>query len=122
MVELNDIIEQLNREKQRLLNELEEICQKIARLEVRKEDIISNNVPVYNTNMDRDKLISLCKSHNYNNMKTQIAVKFFVEKEKAKDVWLWLCDQKYAMEWDTVYHLKWKMKKELFGSKEQNKK
>ena len=64
---------------------------------------------------EKDKIISLCKLHNYGELKTQIAVKFFVEKEKPKAVWLWLCEtQKYPMEWDSVKNLKYKMKKDLF--------
>lgn len=64
---------------------------------------------------EKDKIIALCKLHNYGELKTQIAVKFFVDKEKPKDVWLWLCEtQKYPMEWDSVKTLKYRMKKDLF--------
>lgn len=63
----------------------------------------------------KDDLIDKCKALGYNEMKTQIAVKFFVHKEKPKDVWIWLCEtQKYPMEWDSVKNLKYKMKKDLF--------
>lgn len=63
----------------------------------------------------KDNLILRCKEHNYDELKTQIAVKFFVDKEKPKQVWLWLCEtQKYPMEWDSVKNLKYKMKKDLF--------
>lgn len=65
---------------------------------------------------EKDKLIALCKKHNYNDLKTQIAIKFFIDKEKPKDVWLWLCEtQDNPMEWDSVKHLKYRMKKQLFG-------
>lgn len=64
---------------------------------------------------EKEKLIALCRLHNYNNIKTQIAIKFFYEKEKPKDVWIWLCEEMdYPMEWDSVRQLKSKMKKELF--------
>lgn len=64
---------------------------------------------------DKDSLIALCKLHNYNELKTQIAIKFFIDKEKPKDVWLWLCEtQKYPITWDCVRNLKCKMKKDLF--------
>ena len=63
----------------------------------------------------KDNLILRCKEHNYDELKTQIAVKFFVDKEKPKQVWLWLCEtQKYPMEWDSVKTLKYRMKKDLF--------
>ncbi|MBO7230068.1 MAG: accessory gene regulator B family protein [Bacteroidaceae bacterium] len=67
---------------------------------------------------EKDKLIELCKKYNYNELKTQIAIKFFVDKEKPKDVWVWLCDeQNYDIEWDSVKTMKYRMKKQLFGEK-----
>lgn len=64
---------------------------------------------------EKEQLIALCKKHNYNPLKTEIAVKFFIEKEKPREVWLWLCEtQDDAMEWDSVKKLKWRMKRELF--------
>jgi hypothetical protein len=67
---------------------------------------------------EKDKLIALCKKHNYNELKTQMAIKFFVDKEKPKDVWVWLCDeQNYDIEWDSVKTMKYQMKKQLFGEK-----
>lgn len=66
---------------------------------------------------DKDKLIALCKSHNYNELKTQMAVKFFIEKEKPREVWLWLCEtQNNPIDWDSVKKIKYRMKKELFES------
>lgn len=64
---------------------------------------------------EKEKLIQLCKEHNYNELKTQMAVKFFHDKEKPKDVWLWLCEtQSQPIGWDTVKQTKYRMKKELF--------
>ena len=63
----------------------------------------------------KERLIEKCKALNYNNLKTQIAVKFFIDKEKPKDVWRWLCEtHQMAMSWDSLYNLKSKMKKDLF--------
>ena len=67
---------------------------------------------------EKDKLIALCKKHNYNELKTQMAIKFFVDKEKPKDVWLWLCEtQENPISWDYVKNLKSIMKKQLFTGK-----
>lgn len=64
---------------------------------------------------DKDKLIAICKVHNYNELKTEMAIKFFVEKQKPKDVWLWLCEtKKNPVEWDSVKKIKYRMKKDLF--------
>lgn len=60
-------------------------------------------------------LIKKCKKLNYSELKTEIAVKFFIEKLKPKEVWEWLCDEKHEyIECDSVYQSKWRMKKELF--------
>ena len=64
---------------------------------------------------DKDKMIAMCKAHNYNELKTEMAIKFFVEKQKPKDVWLWLCEtQENPIEWDSVKKIKYRMKKDLF--------
>lgn len=61
------------------------------------------------------ELIAHCKAHNYNDLKTEIAIKFFIHKENPKQVWEWLCNDKHNyMEYDSVYQMKWRMKKELF--------
>ena len=63
----------------------------------------------------KDQLIFKCKENGYNELKTSMAIKFFVEKQQPKDVWLWLCEtQESPMEWDSVKNLKYLMKKDLF--------
>lgn len=64
---------------------------------------------------EKERLIARCKDAGYNDLKTEIAVRFFVNKEKPKDVWLWLCEtQENPIEWDSVKKLKQRMKKDLF--------
>ena len=117
MIEFREIIEELKSERQKILDDLNAVDEKIARLEGKMALIITEQENLlFDTRIEREKLIKLCKERNYNDLKTQTAIKFFVDKEKTKDVWIWLCDtQKCHVEWDTVYHAKWKMKKELFG-------
>lgn len=68
------------------------------------------------TQTEREKFIEKCKAIGYNELKCEMAVKFFLENEKPKDVWLWLCDtQENPMEWDSVKKIKYRMKKDLFG-------
>ena len=65
--------------------------------------------------IDKDELIAKCKELNYGELKTEIAIKFFIDKNKPKEVWKWLCDEKHEyMEWDSVNKIKYRMKKELF--------
>lgn len=64
---------------------------------------------------DEDKMVEVCKSHNYTELKTKMAVKFFVERKTPKQVWEWLCEtQENSISWDSVRQAKWRMKKELF--------
>ena len=64
---------------------------------------------------EETRLVAKCKELGYNELKTEMAVRFFIKKEKPKDVWLWLCEtQECPMEWDSVKNLKYKMKKDLF--------
>ena len=53
-----------------------------------------------------------CKKLKLDNLKTEIAHKFFIENEKTMKVWLWLLETKKAdWEYDTVKHLRYKLKK-----------
>lgn len=64
---------------------------------------------------DKEAFIEKCKSIGYNDLKTEMAIKFFIDNEKPKDVWLWLLETKKSdIEWDSVRRLKCVMKKELF--------
>lgn len=64
---------------------------------------------------DKEDFIAKCKSCGYNELKTEMAIKFFIDNEKPKDVWLWLLETKKSdIEWDSVRRLKCIMKKELF--------
>lgn len=65
---------------------------------------------------DKEAFIEKCKELKYGELKTEIALKFFVEKLKTKEVWEWLCnDKKEYMEYDSLKQMKWRMKKEIFN-------
>lgn len=64
---------------------------------------------------DKEAFVEKCKSLGYNDLKTEMAVKFFIGKETPRDVWLWLLKTKQSdIEWDSVKKIKYRMKKELF--------
>ena len=68
---------------------------------------------------DIDWFLQRCRDLNYNSLKTQMAIKFFHEKEKPREVWLWLCEtQPQPMEWESVRKAKYRMKKEIFQDAE----
>ena len=69
-----------------------------------------------NSVTEEENFIRRCKDLGYNEMKTQIAIKFFIEKQTPKDVWYWLQEtQENPVEWDSVRKMKYRMKKDLFG-------
>ena len=76
---------------------------------------IQEYIELKNRYTEKEQLVEKCRKLKYNSLKTQMAIKFFIENEKPKDVWLWLCEtQENPMEWDSVKNLKYKMKKDLF--------
>lgn len=76
---------------------------------------IQEYIELKNRYTEKEQLVEKCRKLKYNSLKTQMAIKFFIENEKPKDVWLWLCEmQENPMEWDSVKRLKYQMKKDLF--------
>jgi hypothetical protein len=64
---------------------------------------------------DKEAFIQKCKHLKYGELKTEMAIKFFVDKIRTKEVWEWLCNEKHEyIEYDSVKQTRWRMKKELF--------
>lgn len=63
----------------------------------------------------KDKLLRQCAKAKLSARDTEIAVKYYIERMSAKDIWLWLCTQKFyeAIEWDSVYQVLWRIGKKL---------
>ena len=62
-----------------------------------------------------------CMALKYDLTKTEIAYKFFILNEKPMTVWLWLLEtHKSDMEYDSLKHLKYKMKKQLLELESKN--
>lgn len=59
----------------------------------------------------RQKLIDKCKSANLSKRDTEIAVLYYIEKWKPKEIWLWLCQSKEYehINWDSVHQLLWRI-------------
>jgi hypothetical protein len=57
-----------------------------------------------------------CRELKYDALKTELAVKFFIENMKPMNVWLWLLEtDKANWGYDYVRNLKSKMKKAIYG-------
>lgn len=90
---------------------IQEVIQIQSDYKALKEEIKNNKFD----KTEKEKFIEKCKMHGYNDLKTQMAIKFFIDNEKPRDVWLWLLETKQSdIEWDSVKKIKYRMKKELF--------
>ena len=71
---------------------------------------------------DSDKVFyEKCKILELDKLKTEIAYKFFIENAKTMSVWLWLLETKKSdMEYDSVKHLKYKLKKAFLSLEIKN--
>ena len=62
-----------------------------------------------------------CKKLKLDALKTELAHKFFIDNEKTMKIWLWLLETKKAdWEYDTVKHLRCKLKKAFLALENKN--
>lgn len=65
--------------------------------------------------IEREEFIKKCKDAGLNELKTEIAIMFFLENKKPLEVWEWsLKNTTKDWEWDYVRSLKYKLKVKLF--------
>jgi hypothetical protein len=66
-------------------------------------------------NLEREEFIKKCKEAGLDELKTECACKFFLDKCKPYDVWIWVTSVKgKSWSWDYVIGLKCSLKKKLF--------
>lgn len=61
----------------------------------------------------KEKLINMCREKKISNRDTDIAVKYFIEGWKPKQIWIWLCNNQWNMEYDSVYKIINRLNKKL---------
>lgn len=65
--------------------------------------------------IERDDFIKKCRDAGLSDLKTEIAIMFFLENKKPLEVWEWsLKNTTKDWEWDYVRSLKYKLKLKLF--------
>lgn len=65
--------------------------------------------------IEREEFIKKCRDAGLSDLKTEIAVMFFVENKKPLEVWEWsLKNTTKDWEWDYVRSLKYKLKLKIF--------
>lgn len=66
-------------------------------------------------NLEREEFIKKCKEAGLSELKIECACKFFLDKCKPYDVWIWVTSEKGKdWTWDYVISLKCQLKKKLF--------
>lgn len=66
-------------------------------------------------NIEKEEFIKKCKEAGLDELKTECACKFFFDKCKPYDVWIWVTSVKgKSWSWDYVIGLKCSLKKKLF--------
>lgn len=57
-----------------------------------------------------------CRKAKLSKRDTEIAVKYFIEHQKPKEIWIWLCKTKEynSINWDSMHQLLWRIGNKIF--------
>ena len=61
----------------------------------------------------REELIKLCEEKCISERDTKIAIMYYIDRMKPKQIWHWLCDNKENISFDSVYILLNRLNKKL---------
>ena len=61
----------------------------------------------------KDKLLQLCEEKCISERDTKVAVMYYIDRMKPKQIWHWLCENNQQMEYDSVYILLNRLNKKL---------
>lgn len=61
----------------------------------------------------KDKLLKLCEENFISERDTKIAIMYYIDRMKPKQIWEWLCNNNENMEYDSVYKLLNRLNKKL---------
>lgn len=87
-------------EKKRLIKENEEMHRQIT-------ELLAKEVS------PKDRLLQLCEEKCVSERDTKVAVMYYIDRMKPKQIWLWLCENNQQMEYDSVYTLLNRLNKKL---------
>ena len=89
-------------EKKRIKKENEELSVKIEELLKEQQD-------------PKIKVLKICEYECISERDTQIAIMYFVDRKKPKDIWYWLIENHWNMELDSVYKLLNRLNKKILN-------
>lgn len=87
-------------EKKRLMRENEKLFNQI-------EDYLNKEIS------PKDKLLQLCYERGISDRDTKIAIMYYIEHKKPKQILQWLCDNKENISYDSLYVLLNRLNKKL---------
>lgn len=87
-------------EKKRIIKENKVLEAKVNELLIKEED-------------PKSKLLKLCEEKGISDRDTKIAVMYYIDRMKPKQIWYWLCDNKENISFDSVYILLNRLNKKL---------
>lgn len=61
----------------------------------------------------KERLLKVCEEENISERDTKIAVMYYIERMKPKQIWDWLCDNREDMELGSVYKLLNRLNKKI---------
>ena len=61
----------------------------------------------------KERLLKLCEEENISERDTKIAVMYYIDRMKPKQIWDWLCDNREDMELGSVYKLLNRLNKKI---------
>lgn len=61
----------------------------------------------------KEKLIELCKERKISKRDTEIAIMYYIDRMKPKQIWVWMCENNENVEYDTVYKILNRLNKKL---------
>lgn len=61
----------------------------------------------------KERLLKVCEEENISERDTKIAIMYYIDRMKPKQIWDWLCDNREDMEWGSVYKLLNRLNKKI---------
>lgn len=87
-------------EKKRILKQNDELFEQI-------------NESLKHENNPKERLLKLCEEENISERDTKIAIMYYIDRMKPKQIWEWLCDNRENIEWGSVYKLLNRLNKKI---------
>lgn len=61
----------------------------------------------------KEKLLELCRDNHISERDTKLAVMYYIDRMKPKQIWEWMCDNNENVEYDSVYKILNRLNKKL---------